>query len=261
MTLRYKYRQLLFFLAILQIPIFAQSQPFLQKPKDAEVPPLIRSQLVGAILQCQSIDFDGDKEADYLVVVKNDSASDPYSYEYWFNSHYHLLKRIPKYIEDDYDYLWFVNLDDDPEPAIVTANGSSDGIDYSIYKQDLHRGKDSLLLRFNPILIDSTNKLKEYYLGYPWDISDIVLARDSNRTLIHCSVDHDIERDGVIDFPDWQTTLPVILFTGKTTQPEIEVEEIRKLEWLKIDELVKKIHKWTEAFIRRKLIPIENIET
>ncbi len=242
MMLRNKYWRLLSVLIVIHLPILVQSQPFLQQTKEVEVPSSLKSQINGNIKQCRVIDFDGDQKVDFLVLVANDSASDPYAYEYWYNSYFKLIKRIPKYVCDA-DYLWFANLDDDPIPEMITAYGFEDGIDYSIYKQNLVTGKDSLLLRFNPVLLDSTNKLKPFYWGYPWDIADIVLTHKYNQTLIRCSFNHEIERDGVISIPNWQNKLPVILFYGKTTQPDMPVGAIRNFEWLDIKELAKSVVK------------------
>ncbi len=142
------------------------------------------------------------------------------------------------------NYQWFVNLDNDPEPEIISASGFEDGVDYSIYDLNVHDYTDSLLFRFNPVLLDSSVKSGTYFWGYPRDISHI-LTRDKNSKLeIYCSFDHNISRHfEEIDIPGWQYILPVIFFTGNSSQPAIKVEKIKSAEWLSLEEIAKRIRK------------------
>ncbi len=87
------------------------------------------------------------------------------------------------------------------------------------------------------MILDSENE----YWGYPLDITDLQIKLDNGQLKIKCSLDHDIERDGEITRPDYQSQFPVICFSGKSTQPNINVEQINGFEWLTISEIVEKI--------------------
>jgi hypothetical protein len=217
-------------------------QTIMQTPRLVNTPPQISNSISEKILETYAIDFDGDDELDFLVYIKNETSDEPIAFELWYASSFKLVKRVPKYISD-YDYKWFINLDDDPEPEIISAYGFTDGVDYSIYDQNLAKGSDILLFRFNPVLIDSSNKQKEYYWGYPWDVTNIITRVENEVIRIRSSVNHDIIRDAYINIPKWQQTLPVIFFEGKTTQPDIEVEAIRKVRWLTLKEIEKAVRK------------------
>jgi len=214
----------------------------MQTPRLVNTPPQISNSISGKILKTYAIDFDGDDKLDFLVYVKNETSDTPFAFELWYASSFKLVKRVPKYISD-YDYKWFIDLDEDPEPEIISAYGFTDGIDYSIYDQNLAKGSDILLFRFNPVLVDSSNKQKEYYWGYPWDVTNITTKIESEVMRIRCSLNHDIVRDAYINIPKWQHTLPVIFFVGKTTQPDIEVEAIKKVRWLTLSEIVKAVRR------------------
>lgn len=139
----------------------------------------------------------------------------------------------------DYYYVWAVDLDDRLGDEYVVASGYADGIDYSIYRN--FKNEKSLVFRFSPVLIDSSNKAEPFYWGYPWDIANIVTKKEGARTRILCSFDHGISRAEEIDTPKWQLRMPAIFFTGVSTQPESAVSTIKKQEWLTLDEIRKRV--------------------
>lgn len=235
---------MVFFISIMHLLFISgvAGQTSMQSPRPVDTPTQILDSISGKILETKSIDFDGDDKLDFIVFVKNDTSDNPFAFELWYTSSFKLTKRVPKYISD-FDYKWFINLDEDPEPEIISAYGFTDGIDYSIYDPNLAKGSDILLFRFNPVLIDSSNKQKEYYWGYPWDVANIIIKIENEVLRIRCSLNHDIIRDAYIDIPKWQHTLPIILFEGKTTQPDIEVKAIRKVRWLTLIEIVKAVRR------------------
>lgn len=145
-----------------------------------------------------------------------------------------------KPVDQDYYYVWQINLDDKPGDEFVVASGYSDGIDYSIYRD--FRNEKSLVCRFSPVLIDPSKESQPFYWGYPWDIKNIVTRKDGGRTKIRCSFDHKITREGAeIDVPKWQNQVAAIFFTGKSTQPDISVGPIKKIDWLTLEEIEKKV--------------------
>ena len=154
---------------------------------------------------------------------------------------FHLIKWNNSYQDSladvRYYFAWKIS---DIDSFLIVADGYEDGIDYSIYKIS-NTNSLKLLFRFNPILIDSSNKLKKYYWGYPWDINDIKTSKDKDTLKFMCSINHSIERDGVIDIPSWQKVLPAIFFIGKTTQPNISVGKIDDIKYLTIQQIIDKI--------------------
>jgi hypothetical protein len=182
------------------------------------------------------VDFNGDGLKDYICQPDyKTKLIDPHK-EIWINSDFEKVKSIEKYWMD-YDFFWFVNIDSDPEPEIFSATGYSDGIDYCFIDQDLTTGKNSILFYFNPVILDSE---KEYW-GYPWDIKNLLVKLENGQVKIKCSLDHNIERDGEITRPDSQSQFPVIYFIGKSTQPNINVGQIKRFEWLTITEIMNKV--------------------
>lgn len=221
--------------AILLTGFFIQAfaQQVLQSPKPVPTPTKIRKLIKGFIEATRAIDFDGDKKTDYIVSVRtNKKVNDEVlRYDFWVTSNFRIVKREPKFYADT-DRKWFVNLDDDKVPEIVSAYGYEDGIEYSIYKQNFKSKKDTLLLMFNPVLMEDNNP-KTFYWGYPWDWTDILTKRKGNYFQLFCSFDHQVEGDfEVVEKPKWQRKIPIIFVRGKSTQPDITVENIGKGQWL-----------------------------
>jgi len=126
------------------------------------------------------------------------------------------------------------------DSLLIVAEGFADGIDYSIFKI-ISKDSLQLIFRFNPVLFDNSNKSKDYFWGYFWDISALNCTYENGQIKILSSVNHKIKRDGVIDVPSWQKILPVIFFNGKTTQPEITVGKIYSKAFMSIEEIIKYI--------------------
>ena len=190
----------------------------------------------GLDFQTIHVDFNGDGLRDFICQPRyKTELIDPHK-EIWINSDFKKAKSVEKYWMD-YDYFWFVNIDSDPEPEILSATGYSDGIDYCFIDQDLATGKDSILFYFNPVILNANKK----YWGYPWDITDLRIKLDNGLVKIKCSLDHTITRDGEITRPDWQKQFPVICFSGQSTQPNINIGQINGFEWLSISEILDKV--------------------
>jgi hypothetical protein len=99
--------------------------------------------------------------------------------------------------------------------------------------------ENTLKFRFNPVLVDESNTSKSFYWGYPWDIGNIITKKDGTQTKILCSFDHKVIRDGEIDIPKWQKKIPIIFFSGNTTQPDMAVGEIEKKSWLTLEQILR----------------------
>lgn len=198
-----------------------------------QIPNEITSLIKGQIKRVLQVDFNGDGKPDFICqyepTIKVDNAD---FLQDWVTSEKIIVKTERKY-SMDFDYSWFVNIDNDPEPEIFLASGYEDGIDYAFYDQDLKTGKNNLLFYFNPVIIENN----KHYWGYPWDISDIIIKSDSSKIYIKSSVDNDMERDGNITIPDTTKKIPAIFFYGHSTQKDLKVGEIRNIKWTTIDEL------------------------
>ena len=229
-----KMTRLLQFILLL-LPSLSFGQMFMQMDTLTEYPTEIQSKVKGEIEKVIQVDFTGDSIGDYIVQTKMDKEGK--IKEIWLTSNFLLFNRQSKYVQD-YNFMRFINLDNDPEPEIYSASGYSDGIDYAIYDLNMKTGKQELLFYFNPVIIDDELD----YWGYPWDTDGIMEWTEDGVTMVYCSVDHDIVRDGEITYPENQKILPVIFLTGQSTQPEIGVEEIRGRTWKTIEEIKKTVH-------------------
>ena len=218
----------------------------MQSPQKIKTPPQILETTPEFILKTETVDFNGDNKLDFIVLFqKQDKWRSPYGireFEWWYTSSFEVVKKIQK-SNVRFDYRWFINLDNDFEPEIVSARGYSDGMTYAFYDQNPINWSEKIILSFNPILLDASNKSKEYYWGYPWDLTNIISRIDKGMIQIRCSLDHDIIRDSENYVPKWQKTLPVIFFTGKTTKPSVKVAPIRKVQWLTLQEIIEKVRR------------------
>jgi len=222
---------------------YADARTAMRAPKEIPTPARIKKLVTGQIERTTTVDFDGDGKPDFIVYVrdkrKTDEEADILGEELWITSTLKIVKRRPG-SDFEYQYMWFINLDDDPIPEIITAFGYADGITYSIYKQTFgNKKEDELLLQFNPV-IDASDEGK-YYWGYPWDLSDLKARRVGSHFEMLCSFDHKIEGDeGGDDNPPWQRQTPVIFFEGKTTQPEATVNEVGTKKWMDLKTITRK---------------------
>jgi hypothetical protein len=185
----------------------------------------------GKIRNVFRVDFTGDGKPDYIC--RYDPKVKPGAADYleaWITSDKKV--HIDEKYETDYDYIWFVNLDNDREPEIFSATGWSDGIDYAFCDQDIKTGQNPALFFFNPVIVENG----KHYWGYAWDITALILKKDAGKIFIQSSVDHDIEREDEHFTPDSTKKLPVIFFLGHSTQPH-EVEKIRNIKWTAIGDL------------------------
>lgn len=225
-------KTLKFILSLFLLPSLTFGQDFLPMDTLTTYPSEINSKVKGEIVRVIQVDFTGDNIGDYIIQTKMDKEGK--TTETWLTSNFLLFNRITKYV-GDYDFLRFINLDNDPEPEIYSASGYSDGIDYAFYDLNMKTGKQELLFYFNPVIIDNDQD----YWGYPWDTDGVMKKSEDGETMIFFSDNHDIERDGEITYPDNQKILPVIFLTGHSSQPEIGVEEIRNRTWKTIEEIKK----------------------
>lgn len=206
-------------------------QGFLKMDTLSELPTELKGIVNGTLNKIFKVDFSGDGVQDFICEVtqeKNNSSDD---IEYWITSDLKVTSK-KKYLED-YNFFWFINLDNDAEPEIFRANGYEDGIDYAIYDRDPITGEGSLVVYLNPVILENENR----YWGHAWDLSDMIVKKENHKIYIRASVDHDIRRDGVVVIPEPPGKFPAIFFYGHSTQPNMKVEEVRNVKRMTLNEL------------------------
>lgn len=178
-----------------------------------------------------NIDNDADEE---LIVTAVDSKNEKY-FEYWYKKG-NLIHEF-SYSFVPINYKWFANLDDDNEKEIIRAQGYEDGVDYAIYK--IKDNEEIVQLYFNPGLKDSKYADKNFW-AYPNDIKDVIV--DQNKNLL-VSLNNNYPRDDDHTIPDNQNELPFIFFEGSTTQPDMQLKNLKPLEKLDLKSLIKNSRK------------------
>lgn len=176
----------------------------------------------------EEIDFDGDNKKETIITTASSKTDN--SYEYWFKNGKIIYEF--KYPLTSINKKWFVNIDDDPQNEVIRAQGFEDGIDYAIF--DIQNKIQNPILYFNPALIDKQYPQKTFW-GYPCDIQQIII---NEKKEILISVDNNYEREGDYIQPKNQKQLPFIYFHGKTTQPNMTINDIRKPKYLKLNEIL-----------------------
>ncbi len=149
-----------------------------------------------------------------------------------------VLGRQPKH--DGLYYAWSANLDQHSDAEYIVASGFEDGMDYSILRS--LGDNSSLVFRFNPVLLNSSNGGDLYAWGYPSDIKNIIAKKENGEIRILCSFEHEVIRSENVSFPDWQKQVPVVFFTGQPTQSS-KVGLIKQREWLTLDQVAVRARK------------------
>lgn len=103
----------------------------------------------------------------------------------------------------------------------LVADGDEDGMDYAFYQRDA-AGEYHYIVRIYPALRDAARPGRLFW-GYTWDIADIVVEPGNGQLQVQGSFAHEIEDEGPIENQPWQRRVPVVLFEGTTTQPDITV--------------------------------------
>ena len=178
-----------------------------------------------------NIDNDADEE---LIVTAVDSKNDKY-FEYWYKKG-NLIHEF-SYSFVPINYKWFANLDDDNEKEIIRAQGYEDGVDYAIYK--IKDNEEIVQLYFNPGLKDSKYADKNFW-AYPSDIKGVIVDQDKKLLV---SLNNNYPRDDDHTIPDNQKELPFIFFEGSTTQPDMQLKNLKPLEKLDLKSLIKNSRK------------------
>lgn len=235
-------RHIAFLFAILSISVSVKAQSILKSPTEIEMPNQIISIQRDSILKAFTIDFNGDNKLDYIITVQPSKDYESLYQEYWYTSDYRFYKKVNQF-DGDFDFKFFVNLDNDSIPEIVRATGFSDGIDYYVTRQDTLLKSEKILFYFIPIIKKEVENRIGYYWGYPKSLRSIIINTISRKKLLLCSINHSIMRDGEIYHPENQRIFPLLMFDGNPQSNYSYEAQIENSQWLTIDEIIKSIKK------------------
>lgn len=197
----------------------------------------------------EKINIDNDPD-DELIVTAVDSLSEKY-FEYWYKNG-NLIHEF-SYPFVSINYKWFADLDDNNKKEVIRAQGYEDGVDYAIYK--IKNNDEILQLYFNPGLKDERYGDKNFW-AYPNDIRE--LAVDQDKKLL-VSLDNNYPRDDDHTMPDNQRELPFVFFKGKTTQPDMELKNLKRQERIDLKDLVKSIAKGNSPESKISMATVQEI--
>ena len=119
--------------------------------------------------------------------------------------------------QSHYCYEW--KLQSDPRQRLV-ARGDEDGVEYTFQALDA-RGRHGRPVRIHPVIQDAEHQGRLFW-GYAWDIRDIALAADGRSLL--ASFTHTLVAGSNVETPHGQQRIPAVLFSGRTTQPDMTVQ-------------------------------------
>ncbi len=185
--------------------------------------------LDGIISSNESIDFTGDHKKDFIIKLKPDSLG--LIKEYWVNTDFSIIKKV-FYSSNIFHYRWFINLDSDPEPEIIEAIGDSSYANFMVVDQQLHKGIDSVLFYFKPIIIDNG---KQFWNNHK-NIKNIYARTNGSSVKILCATNPS-NNTILSDILAIQKKMPILFFTGKQTLYQ-ETYNIKNKEWLSIKDIL-----------------------
>jgi hypothetical protein len=117
-----------------------------------QLPAGFQSLIKGKIIKVFQVDFTGDGRQDFICRSELPIPNDTFNFiESWPTADKKILSSEPEPAPEA-DYSYFVNLDNDPEPEIIRADGFEDGIDYYFLDQDLKTGNRFVLFYFSPVI-------------------------------------------------------------------------------------------------------------
>ncbi len=186
--------------------------------RTSSLTPELRKLSGPAVQRVEAIDFTGDGVEDFIVSVDPDQVIPGRTFstkELWITSDYRIV-RTPQLFRTPIFERWFVNLDADPEPEIVTCAGYEDGIDYWIDDQTDALGRTAFLFRFLPVasIEDADEGPRAVWIDRE-QLRGTAVRRVAAGHGIVCSFDYDSEAlMEMVQLPPEppQTALPLLFF-------------------------------------------------
>lgn len=128
------------------------------------------------------------------------------------------------------NHYFFANLDDDPEPEVISIRGYEDGSNAFVADINLSAQTIDPLFYFDPMIGYDDN----YHWGYAWYIEQPIVNADKKLLV---ALSSDVIRDKEIVMTEKQINMPAIIFTANDSfEPFIEVE-LSDLQYLSIQEI------------------------
>ncbi len=194
-------------------------------------PPEWLPAIVAGLTRCECVDFSGDGNLDFVALGASSSPPGlsgevPLGDEFWITSERRVVVSQTLWAFD-HRYRWFARLSGRSQPEIISATGFSDGIDYTVQRLDLTSGRFSVLFFFYPVLVETDG---HQYHGYPWDLTDILVSGPAKAPRLRAALrprsqsarsdasDGDGDNEGM---PASQRQVPMLFFSGRSTQPDL----------------------------------------
>lgn len=103
----------------------------------------------------------------------------------------------------------------------IVAHGFEDGGRTELHRRDA-QGRYALVANLYPVF-ERPGRPGSYHWAYTWDIDDVVVQRTPEGPRLQATLVHDAVDDGNAGDPGRTTPVPLVLFTGTTSQPQMIV--------------------------------------
>ena len=196
----------------------------LHRAREVRVSPDLEKLAASPIQRVESVDFTGDGVADRILSVDADVDVPGRTYttrELWVRSDGALLRSTLLFRTPIWE-RWFVNLDRDPEPELLTASGYEDGVDFELEDQTQELRAQEGLFRFVPVF--RVEGEKPHAVGHSGNLDGARVAGSASDAELSCSFDYAeglLDEAGVAGPPTHpQRLLPIVFFESDTVAGE-----------------------------------------
>jgi hypothetical protein len=236
-------------------PASAESEfGVLHRAREIRVSPELQKLTPSLIRRAESVDFTGDGVPDFVLSVEPDVDLPGKTYdtrELWITSDGNLLRSTLLFRTPIWE-RWFVNLDRDPEPELLTVSGYEDGVDFEIADQTEELRAQEGLFRLLPVFRVEGSEGSPHALGLPGNLDGAWVAGSSSTWRLSCSFDFAEEfliDAGVAGMPNPpQRLLPIVFFESPTvagesrhpihTSAELSLEEITQRSRARVADVI-----------------------
>jgi len=210
---------------LLLISFSCFADPFLRMDTLLTYPAAIHNQFGKKVEHVYLVDFSGDGLGDYVIELKTNHP-DQY-HEVWLTSHFEpYLQKVNQRME--FDYRFFINLDEDDEAELITARGSDKGINYVLL--DYTGKREEIICYFNPVI----ETKGAYCFGYPWDLTGVDTKRIKKERCLKWTIVHELKREGTFFTPEKPKPFPLLYLEGRLNGVPVRPTERGKEEYFSL---------------------------